>query len=184
MNLLQINVTANWGSHGKIAEAIGDLVLKEGGKSYMAYGRGNPTSSSKLIRIGSDFDMRCHGVSSRLFDNHGLCSVKTTKEFISKIPSIKPDIIHLHNIHGYYLNYEILFDFLKNGEDLWSGPFTIVGHLPVIAHIMILCSVINGNHIAVIAHRKQHILPRYGLTEVFPILIEKIGRSRIVLILH
>lgn len=118
MKLLQINVTANWGSTGKIAEDIGKIAIGEGWESWIAYGRGNPKSESNLIRIGNDFDMRLHGLQSRLFDNHGLASKTVTRKFISQIKEISPDVIHLHNIHGYYLNYPILFDYLKS----WGGP--------------------------------------------------------------
>jgi len=116
--LLQINVTANWGSTGKIAEDIGKLTIDAGWDSWIAYGRGKPKSASNLIRIGNDWDMRWHGIQSRLFDNHGLASKRTTKRFIEQINEIRPDIIHLHNIHGYYLNYKILFKYLKD----WGGP--------------------------------------------------------------
>ena len=111
--LLQINVVANSGSTGRIAEEIGRLAISKGWKSYIAYGRGEPQSKSELIRIGSDLDMLCHGVETRLFDNHGLASRHATRAFIKKIELIKPDIIHLHNIHGYYLNYKILFQYLS-----------------------------------------------------------------------
>lgn len=116
--LLQINVTANWGSTGKIAEGIGQTALLNGWDSWIAYGRGNPKSESNLIRIGNDTDMRVHGLKTRLFDNHGLASGSVTKRFIEKIKDLKPDIIHLHNIHGYYLNYKILFEYIKS----WGGP--------------------------------------------------------------
>ncbi len=116
--LLQINVTANWGSTGKIAEDIGKLLISKGWESHIAYGRGNSQSASHLIRIGNDFDMNIHGLQSRMFDNHGLASKHATKSFIKKIRNIKPDIIHLHNIHGYYLNYPLLFEYLKS----WGGP--------------------------------------------------------------
>lgn len=116
--LLQINVTANWGSTGRIAEDIGKLAIAEGWESWIAYGRGNPKSESNLVRIGNDWDMRWHGLESRLLDNHGLASRRVTRKFIEDVKKISPDIIHLHNIHGYYLNYPILFDFLKE----WGGP--------------------------------------------------------------
>lgn len=116
--LLQINVTANWGSTGRIAEGIGECAINNGWESWIAYGRGDPTSKSNLIRIGSDFDMRMHGIQNRLFDNHGLVSKNATKLFIDKIKEINPDIIHLHNIHGYFINYELLFNYLKE----WGGP--------------------------------------------------------------
>lgn len=118
MKLLQINVTANSGSTGKIAEAIGRLAISRGWESWIAYGRGTPQSESHLIRIGNDWDMRWHGVETRLLDNHGLASRRTTRKFISQIKEINPDIIHLHNIHGYFINYPLLFRFLQE----WGGP--------------------------------------------------------------
>ena len=116
--LLQINVTANWGSTGKIAEDIGRLAIENSFESWIGYGRGNPNSKSNLIRIGNDFDLKFHGIQTRLFDNHGLASKSVTRNFINKINDIKPDIIHLHNIHGYFLNYPLLFNYLKE----WGGP--------------------------------------------------------------
>lgn len=111
--LLQINITANWGSHGKIAEGIGLTAMKHGWESYIAYGRWKNPSMSHLYHIGCDLDEIIHGISSRLFDNQGLMSHIATKKLIKYIQKIKPDIIQLHNIHGYYLNYPILFHYLK-----------------------------------------------------------------------
>lgn len=124
MKLLQINVTANSGSTGKIAEAIGQLAINRGWESWIAYGRGTPQSESRLIRIGNDWDMRWHGVETRLLDNHGLASRRTTRQFISRIKEINPDIIHLHNIHGYFINYPLLFRFLRE----WGGPVVWTWH--------------------------------------------------------
>lgn len=73
-SLFQMNITANWGSHGRIAEQIGNLVMQEGWDSYIAYGRWANQSRSHLIRIGSMLDERLHAVETRLFDNHGLAS--------------------------------------------------------------------------------------------------------------
>ncbi len=116
--LLQINVTANWGSTGRIAEDIGRLAMRDGWESWVAYGRGTPVSESKLIRVGNDTDMRLHALQSRLFDNHGLASAKATRRFVNTVKEVAPDVVHLHNIHGYYLNYPILFEYLKE----WGGP--------------------------------------------------------------
>lgn len=116
--LVQINVTANWGSTGKIAEDIGNLAIAQGWQSYIGYSRGSTSSMSQLIHIGSKADMYLHSLQCRLFDNHGLCSKKATAIFIKTLEQLAPDLIHLHNIHGYYLNYPILFDWLKS----WGGP--------------------------------------------------------------
>ena len=127
--LLQINVTANWGSTGKIAEDIGKVAIKNGWESYIAYGRDtNPSSTSQLIPIGNKWDMYYHGLKTILFDSHGLASKKATKEFIERVKQINPDIIHIHNIHGYFINYEILFEYLATAgkpivwtlHDCWS----------------------------------------------------------------
>ena len=135
--LLQINITANWGSHGKIAEGIGKLAISKGWDSYIAYGRWSNPSTSVLYHIGSMIDERIHGVFSRIFDNHGLMSKHATKNLIKFIEEIDPDIIHLHNIHGYYLNYPMLMNYLARSNKIvvWTlhdcWPYT--GHC---AHYM------------------------------------------------
>lgn len=130
--ILQINSTANWGSTGKIAEQIGELAIRKGWQSYIAYGRNANRSKSKLIRIGSKIGMFFHLIESRLFDNHGLASRIATQRFVKEIKRINPDIIHLHNIHGYYLNYKILFNYLNsvNTPVVWTlhDCWTFTGH--------------------------------------------------------
>ncbi len=111
--LLQINVTVNSGSTGRIAEDIGRVVISNGWESYIAYGREMGTASeSQIFCIGDKNDFYVHALQTRLLDRHGLASVANTRKLVEYIDSIKPDIIHLHNIHGYYLNYPILFDYL------------------------------------------------------------------------
>ncbi|NDW11792.1 glycosyltransferase [Bacteroides sp. 214] len=114
--LLQINTVVNSGSTGHIAEEIGELAINKGWGSYIAYGRNPRQSKSQLIRIGSDLDVNLHAIETRLLDNHGLASCNATRIFIKEIDKIKPDIVHLHNIHGYYLNYKILFEYLSERE--------------------------------------------------------------------
>lgn len=120
--LLQINVTANWGSTGKIAEQINQTAAARGWETYIAYGRMANASASKLIKVGNRCDQLWHGVESRLLDRHGLASRHATRQLIQEIERIQPDVIHLHNIHGYYLNYQILFDYLKKADIpvVWS----------------------------------------------------------------
>lgn len=114
--LLQINVTANWGSTGKIAEQIGIKAMEHGWESYIAYGRMCNPSKSKLIKVGSRLNVYEHYLENRLFDNEGLASRVSTKKFIKQIEQIKPDIIHLHNIHDHWLNYKILFEYLNTTD--------------------------------------------------------------------
>lgn len=130
--LLQINVTAKWGSTGHIAEDIGQFVISHGWESHIAYGRYVNDSKSQLFHIGAKNSIYGHLLLTRLFDRHGLASKQATRQLITYIEKIKPDIIHLHNIHGYYLNYPILFDYLSRTDIpvIWTlhDCWTFTGH--------------------------------------------------------
>ena len=101
-------------------------ILKElekcGGEGIIAYGRNSAPENVNSYRIGSDLDVKIHGVLSRITDRQGFYSTSATKKLIEKIKDYNPDIIHLHNIHGYYLNVALLFDFLKeyNKPIVWT----------------------------------------------------------------
>ena len=109
MKVLQVNSVVNTGSTGRIVESVGKILLKNGHSSYIAFGRDSKSSESNLIRIGNEIDIYFHGVKSLFLDRHGFGSKSATKRFIKEIDLIKPDIIGLHNIHGYYLNIELFF---------------------------------------------------------------------------
>lgn len=112
--LLQINTTANWGSTGKIAEQIGLQVMNNGWQSIIAYGYYENPSKSKLIQVGSKWSVRWHRKMSKYWKGDGRASKCATQKLVEQIKEIKPDIIHLHNIHGIYLNYPILFEYLNS----------------------------------------------------------------------
>ncbi len=114
--LLQINATANWGSTGRIAEQIGSAAKARGWESYIAYGRTGNDSVSSLIRFGNSLDIYAHVLKARLFDAAGLGSCRATQKLIRQIKKIKPDVVQLHNIHGYYLNYKLLFEYLNKTD--------------------------------------------------------------------
>lgn len=114
--VLQINITANWGSTGKISEQIGLAAMNRGWVSYIAYGRWSNPSKSHLIKVGSKLDTYYHYGVQRIFDNEGLCSTGATKKLIEQIQLIRPDVIHLHNIHDHYINYKVLFGYLNKSD--------------------------------------------------------------------
>jgi len=122
MILYQINVESNFGSTGKIAEALGEMVQQKGGAAYLAHGRKYRDSNLQTYKVGGLWSYGFHLIVSRLFDAQGRGSYFATKRLVRHIKKIKPDIIHLHNIHGYYLNYKVLFKFLKEykGAIVWT----------------------------------------------------------------
>lgn len=130
--IFQINATSNWGSTGKIAEYINVEAARIGWESYIAYGRYFNNSKSNLLKVGNKFNVYWHYAQNRIFDNEGLASSIPTRKLIKAIKEIQPDIIHLHNIHDHWLNYEILFKYL-NATDIpvvWTFHdfWAITGH--------------------------------------------------------
>ncbi|WP_198429582.1 glycosyltransferase [Thermosipho africanus] len=122
MKVLQINSVCGRGSTGRIVLDIHNALSTNGYKSYVAYGREKTKNCSNAIRIGRKIDIYTHVLKTRFFDKHGFGSKQATKDFIKKIEELDPDIIHLHNIHGYYINIKILFDYLKeaNKKVIWT----------------------------------------------------------------
>lgn len=115
--LLQINPVVRVStSTGRIMQEIGELAMRNGWESYVAYSKGRDgirTCASHTIPVGNKWDTWMHGLETRLFDRHGLASVSATYDFIKQLKEISPDIVHIHNIHGYFLNYPILFEYLS-----------------------------------------------------------------------
>ena len=129
--VVQIN-SFNGGSTGRIAKLINERASAAGWEVWFFYGRNWGLAGGDGVRISSDLWIWIHVLFARLFDCAGLMSGISTFKLIRKLKKINPDIIHLHNIHGYYLNYRILFRYLKESHvkvvwtlhDCW--PFT--GH--------------------------------------------------------
>lgn len=129
MKVLQINSVCGVGSTGRIASDIASKLIENSLESYIAYGRETSINNENTLRIGSKLDSYVHGGLTRLFDTHALLgSRRATKKLIKQIKNIDPDVIHLHNLHGYYINIKVLFEYLKEADkpvvwtlhDCWS----------------------------------------------------------------
>ena len=115
--LVQFDTCLGTGSTGKIAEIIGILAKNAGWQTYMCHGSRFAKSSSMVtFQVGNKLEEYKHFLISRMLDCHGLGSSKPTRDIVEKIENIRPDVVHIHNIHGYYLNIQILFDYLKTGH--------------------------------------------------------------------
>lgn len=123
-----INVTMGQGSTGRIVAGIYDELTAHGCSCMAVYGRGKAPEGYNAYRVGSDMDVNVHGVLSRITDRQGYYSVRATNRLIDHLKRFKPDIVHMHNIHGYFLNFPILFKYLKDEgiqviwtlHDCWS----------------------------------------------------------------
>ncbi|MEW6605940.1 MAG: glycosyltransferase [bacterium] len=133
MRIIQINSVFGRGSTGRIAANIHNFLKQEGYESYVFYGRGKKSKQDNVKKFGNNISFIIHVILSRLFDMHGLSSHHSTKKMIKNIDSIRPDVIHLHNIHGYYLNFNLLFKYLKknfDGKIIWTlhDCWSFTGH--------------------------------------------------------
>lgn len=115
--ILFINSVCN-GSTGTICKNLYKAAEEAGHTCCIAYGRGDAPNGFNTIKIGNQFDVYLHVLKARLFDASGFGSKKATKDLIKQIEEFKPDVIHLHNIHGYYINIEILFNYLKQHPEI------------------------------------------------------------------
>ena len=115
MKVLMINSVCGIKSTGRIATDLADMLTEKGHMVKIAYGREEIPEKYKeyAVRIGNEWDVRLHALEARLFDNAGFGSKKATLKFLEWVREFAPDIIHLHNLHGYYINVELLFKFLK-----------------------------------------------------------------------
>ena len=123
LNILQINSVYGYGSTGRIVRDLHHALLNSGNQSSVIYSRKSAigkepgtdySSEPGVFLIEHSMEQKMDMISSVLFDTNGLHSKHCTEEIIEKIKEINPDLIHLHNIHGFYLNVPMLFRFLKD----------------------------------------------------------------------
>lgn len=124
MKIFEINVDCGaGGSTGRIVSELAHGLQDRGHEVRVAYGRDvKKDDTIPLIKVGSKLGIYWHVFLSRFLDAHGLGSGLATRKLVRQLRSFDPDVIHLHNIHGYYLNYPILFRYLKraNKRVVWT----------------------------------------------------------------
>ena len=122
MKVAQINSSCGFGSTGKIAVEISKKLDEKLVENRIFYS-GNKVSCEKNgVLINSKTDIRIHQILSRLFGDQGWHSYFTTKKLVRNLKAFSPDIIHLHNLHGYYLHMGVLFSYLakSNARVVWT----------------------------------------------------------------
>lgn len=130
--VMLINSVCGSGSTGRIVTGLYDILSSCGYSCMIAYGRGTAPEGYTAYRIGSDLGVNIHGVRSRVTDKHGFYSRGATRRLLSQMEEFNPDIVHLHNIHGYYLNVPMLFSYLqeKKKKVIWTlhDCWSFTGH--------------------------------------------------------
>ena len=132
MRILQINATYKIGSTGKIMSDLDDVINQNGHDGYMlcAYSLVKKNNLYVMDSLPFPFNSKSNILRMRIFGLNGYAKRRVTRKAIEWIDRIKPDIIHLHNIHGDWINLPLLFEYLNNTDtrivwtlhDCW--PFT------------------------------------------------------------
>lgn len=133
MKYLFINSVAGFGSTGRIAAQQCRDLMAQGHQCTLAFGRDKANCDDvPTVRIGGDWDVRLHGLRNRLLDDQGFGSKAATRRFLDWVKEYDPDVIWLHNVHGYYLHIGLLFSYLKTcGKQIrWTlhDCWTFTGH--------------------------------------------------------
>lgn len=115
MNVLQINSVCGFGSTGRIMTDLHEALILNGFQSRVAYGR-ESKSIPGAVRIGNRFDNYLHVLATRLFDKHCFASKNATINFLKSIDNCKPDLVHIHNLHGYYIHIGLLLEYFSKSK--------------------------------------------------------------------
>ncbi len=132
MKVLFVNLVYGAGSTGKIIADMMEVLKKSGHDAKALYGTGERSEAPDAVRVSGKLGYYFHNAVSRFTDHAGLYSRAATRKLIREIRAFSPDVIHLHTLHGFYVNYEMLFRFLKeaNISVVWTlhDCWTFTGH--------------------------------------------------------
>ena len=117
MRALLLNSVCGIRSTGRICTRLAQELEEQGHEVKIAFGREKtvPEQFQKYaVPIGCGLDVKMHALRTRLLDDHGFGSRRATKKFLEWADAYDPALLWLHNIHGYYINIELLFDWIKS----------------------------------------------------------------------
>lgn len=113
MKIAQINTVCGNGSVGRITVDIYHALKRKGHEGKIFYGRRTAPEGVDTERFGTNLDMGMHVLHTFFEGTHGFDSKGQTKKLIESLKAYAPDLIHMHNIHGFYMDVEMFFAFLK-----------------------------------------------------------------------
>lgn len=158
MKIVLINTVANTGSTGRIVSALYKGIERQSDKPCIVYGRGACNIEMQSYKTGGTVDFICHVFRNFFKGEGGFGSKKATVKLVNYLQKERPDLIHLHNIHGFYLNCEILFDYIKktNIPVVWTlhDCWAFTGHCAYFDYVQ--CNKWQSECNLCIQHRKAY----------------------------
>lgn len=127
MRIVQIN-HFSYKAAGGIMMNLHQAMSQKGNESYVVWGRGRDAENDHEYYMDDKLGVNLHALYTRATDRTGFASVRSTRQLINWLEEVRPDIIHLHCVHGYYINLQLLFDYIRKNNmrvvwtqhDCWS----------------------------------------------------------------
>ncbi len=116
MKILLLDVNCKYSSTGKIVYDLYRRLNADGHEARIAYGRGDVIDEPGIYKFGLDWETKKHALLARITGKNGCYSPKSTANLIQYIKDFKPDLIHIHELHAYFVNIAELLEFLKEQQ--------------------------------------------------------------------
>ncbi len=116
MKILLLDVNCKYSSTGKIVYDLYRRLREDGHEASVAYGRGDVIDEPDIYKFGIDSETKKHALLARITGKNGCYSPKSTRNLINYIKEYKPDLVHIHELHAYFVNISELLDFLKKEQ--------------------------------------------------------------------
>lgn len=116
MKVLQINAVYGQGSTGTIVRDIEKMCEESGIECYVASPDKKVLKAKHGYVIGNTLDHKIHALLSRIHGKQAYYSHIPTRNLIRWIDEIKPEIVHLHNLHSNYIHLNMLLHYLAEKD--------------------------------------------------------------------
>ena len=113
MRVLLIDVNCKYSSTGQIVYDLFRRLNEDGHDAAVCYGRGELIKETGIYKFGIDWETRIHAALARITGLNGYYSFFSTLRLIKFIEKYKPDVIHIHELHAYFVNIKMLVEYIK-----------------------------------------------------------------------
>lgn len=116
MRVLLIDVNCKYSSTGKMVYDLFKYLNSKGDMATICYGRGELIEERGIYKFGIDIETKIHALLTRVTGLTGVFSPFSTKRLIKYIDQFKPDVVHIHELHAYFVNLKPLLEHLKKKQ--------------------------------------------------------------------
>ena len=115
MKVVQINAVCDTGSTGRICRELNDALIRNGHEGLILYGNGHSEYEFSR-RVSGKLCVKAHGLLARILGKNAAYSPMATRKMIGILRSYKPDVLHLHNLHGNFVSLKPLLRYLAEND--------------------------------------------------------------------